>query len=113
MPLIRSSKIMSLVFHIQFYYIWFHYSKIYKYEKKNLNSLKLNKKSVSNLNYLEIKGGKFIVDAGSWLFPGCDTHPLICQETDAGCGITEYCPLQTKSPCLSQVPNYSCECTIA
>jgi hypothetical protein len=85
-------------------------------KKKNLKSLKLNKKSISNLD--NKTGGQQpannnIVAAGSWLFPGCDTHPMICQPSDIGCGITENCPLQTKAPCMSEVPNYSCECTIA
>ncbi|WP_298512810.1 hypothetical protein [uncultured Kordia sp.] len=43
-------------------------------KRKNLNSLKLNKKSISSLQVRDLTGG----NAGSWLFPGCDSHPKIC-----------------------------------
>jgi hypothetical protein len=49
-------------------------------KKRNLNSLKLNKKSISRLQIKDLSGG----NGGSWLFPGCDTHPRICY--------TDFCP---------------------
>ncbi len=47
-------------------------------KKKNLKSLTLNKKSISNLASKTNGGNDTNVDEGSWLFWTCDTHPKIC-----------------------------------
>ncbi len=60
-------------------------------KKRNLKSLTLNKKSISNLSSSTIKGGTLI----------SIIHPLVCAQSETGCNNTYdgvICDLQVPKP---------------